>query len=181
MNIDPKALFGALLLALTGCTSEVAGPEATTTTTTEPPAVIKSTSERAGKIIRVVDGDTLQVQTTAGKESVRLIGVDTPETVHPSKPDECFGKEASDYTKGVLPKETQVKLLLDVQEKDRYGRTLAYVYRASDNLFINAELLAHGYGKALAIKPDVAHSVEFSALEAEAREKRAGLWASCPK
>ena len=73
-------------------------------------------------------------------ERVRLIGIDTPETVDPRKPVQCFGKEASDHTKALLPAGTAVRLERDAEARDRYDRLLAYVYRASDGLFVNLEL-----------------------------------------
>ena len=92
---------------------------------------------------RVVDGDTIIVQ---GVGRVRLIGVDTPETVHPRRPVECFGKEASAFTKRLLHGQ-RVRLEYDQERTDRYGRTLAYVYLSSGT-FANAEIIRQGYGHA---------------------------------
>jgi micrococcal nuclease len=101
-------------------------------------------------VTRVVDGDTFCCKPDVGGEiKVRLIGVDTPETVHPSKPVEYYGKEASNFTKGLLEGQ-QVFLDIDPQQGkiDKYGRTLAYVYRESDKLFVNAEIISFCCGKA---------------------------------
>src|SRR5687768_2219912 len=90
---------------------------------------------------RVVDGDTIVV---SGGERVRLIGVDTPETRDPRRPVGCFGKQASDFTAALLPAGSRVRLVGDVEQRDRYQRLLAYAYRLPDGLFVNAELLRRG-------------------------------------
>src|SRR5680860_1548743 len=120
---------------------------------------------------RHVDGDTLWVE---DRVKVRLIGVDTPETKHPSRAVECFGREASDLLSELLPLGTDVRLAYDVEREDRYGRTLAYLYRVEDGLFVNAELVREGYAQAYTVPPNVAHVDEFLALQAEAREARRG-------
>ncbi len=126
---------------------------------------------------RVVDGDTLVV---AGGHRVRLIGVDTPETKDPRKPVQCFGREASAYVSALLEKGSAVRLVGDVEERDAYGRTLAYVYRLPDGLFVNAALVREGYALVLTIPPNVAHADEFVALARDARAHGRGLWSSCP-
>ncbi len=125
---------------------------------------------------RVVDGDTIEV---AGGERVRLIGIDTPETKAPNQPVGCFGKEASRFTSSVLPPGTAVRLVGDAEQRDRYGRLLAYVYRKDDGLFVNAELLRRGFAQLLTIPPNVAHTDEFAAIARQAREGAQGLWAAC--
>ena len=125
---------------------------------------------------RVVDGDTLVV---SGGRTVRLIGVDTPETKDPRRPVGCFGKEASDFTASLVPRGARVRLVGDVEQRDRYDRTLAYVYRLPDGLFVNAELLRRGYAQVLTIAPNVAHAEEFVALAGQARAAGAGLWQAC--
>ncbi|MDQ2825618.1 MAG: thermonuclease family protein, partial [Actinomycetota bacterium] len=125
---------------------------------------------------RVIDGDTIVV---AGGERVRLIGVDTPETKAPNQPIGCFGEEASRFTTSLLPPGTPVRLVGDAEQRDKYGRLLAYVYRRSDGLFVNAELLRRGFGQVLTIPPNVAHTDEFVAMAGRAREASQGLWAAC--
>jgi micrococcal nuclease len=125
---------------------------------------------------KVVDGDTLEV---SGGERVRLIGVDTPETVAPDRPVGCFGTEASRFTASLVPPGTPVRLVGDVEQRDRYGRLLAYVYRQSDGLFVNAELLRQGYAQLLTIPPNIAHTDQFTAIARQAREGSQGLWAAC--
>lgn len=134
-----------------------------------------------GVIERVTDGDTVRVRMSSGSESVRLIGIDTPETVDRNRPVGCYGKEASDFTKKTLPQGTGVKLVLDAEPRDRYGRLLAYVYRSSDDLFVNAELAKQGYAQQLTIPPNVAHESEFRSWVEEARNDKRGLWGKCPE
>jgi micrococcal nuclease len=132
-------------------------------------------------VTRVVDGDTIVVTIAKPpeglyrRERIRLIGVDTPETVHPSKPVERFGKEASDFTKAALTKKI-VRLAFDKVLRDRYGRLLAYVYVEKGRCF-NAELVEKGYGHAYTAFP-FQFLEEFRKLQAAAREKKAGLWGS---
>lgn len=130
-------------------------------------------------VTRVVDGDTVEVKIDDKKEKVRLIGIDTPETVDPNRPVGCYGKEASDFTKSLLAKNTSVTLVIDVEPRDKYGRLLAYVYRTQDNLFVNAELARLGYANVLTIPPNVAHSDEFVRFVDDARTAKLGLWATC--
>lgn len=125
---------------------------------------------------KVVDGDTIVV---SGGERVRLIGVDTPETKDPRRPVGCFGKEASDFTASLLPAGTPVRLVGDAEQRDRYQRLLAYAYRLSDGLFVNAELLRRGFALVLTIPPNIAHNEEFLALSREARNADRGLWRAC--
>ena len=122
---------------------------------------------------RVVDGDTIVVNIDGVKEKVRLIGVDTPETVHPTKPVEYFGKEASDFTKSMVEGKP-VRLEYDWQKRDRYGRLLAYVY-LEDGTFLNAEIVKQGYGFAYTRYP-FRYLDEFRGFEKEARESGRGLW-----
>lgn len=105
------------------------------------------TGDTAYKVIRVIDGDTVKIDYNGKATNVRLIGVDTPETVHPSKPVEAYGKEASNFTKNLLLGES-VYLRFDVDKTDKYGRLLAYLYRAPDGLFVNLEIVRQGYGHA---------------------------------
>lgn len=126
------------------------------------------------KCTRVVDGDTIILST---KERVRLIGVDTPETKHPSKPVEYFGKEASSFTRSMVEGKN-VRLEYDQQRRDKYGRLLAYAY-LMDGTFLNAEIIKQGYGNAFTRFP-FKYMAEFRQYEKEAREAKRGLWADKP-
>lgn len=123
---------------------------------------------------RVVDGDTIIVR---GVGRVRLIGVDTPETVDPRRPVERFGKEASAFTKRLL-EGRRVRLEYDQQRTDRYGRTLAYVY-LPDGTFANAEIIRRGYGHAYTRFPFRLRD-RFRRIEREARSAGVGLWGAAP-
>ncbi len=128
---------------------------------------------------RVVDGDTLVLE---NKERVRLIGVDTPETKHPRKPVEYYGKEASAFTKRMVQGK-RVRLEFDqanahINHKDRYRRTLAYVF-LEDGTFLNAEIIKQGYGFAYTRFP-FKYMDEFRRYEQKAREANNGLWGSNP-
>lgn len=131
------------------------------------------------KVTNVVDGDTIDLSTD---ERVRYIGVDTPETKHPTKAVQCFGKEASEENKKlVLDKE--VHLEKDVSDKDKYGRLLRYVYLSDESkLFINDYLARQGFAHAATFPPDVKFAKQFLEAEKEARENGHGLWAPgmCP-
>lgn len=127
----------------------------------------------------VADGDTVEVQINGQREKIRLIGVDTPETVHPTKPVGCYGPEASAFTKHLLPLGTKVHVVRDAEARDYYNRLLAYVYRSSDNYFVNLELVRLGYGTPLNIEPNSAHRQEFVDAAFAAQQAQRGLWGAC--
>ncbi len=122
------------------------------------------------KVERVIDGDTLLL---INGEKVRLIGVNTPETKHPQKPVEYFGKEAHLFTKQMIEGK-EARFEFDRQKRDRYRRLLAYVYLL-DGTFLNAEIIKQGYGFAYTRFP-FKYMEEFRRYEREARETRRGLW-----
>lgn len=122
---------------------------------------------------RVIDGDTIVIEIDGKQERVRLIGVDTPETVHPSKPVEYFGKEASEFTRKMVGGK-KVRLEYDWQRRDKYGRLLAYIY-LEDGTFLNAEIIKQGYGFAYTRFP-FKYLEEFRQYERDARNNSKGLW-----
>ena len=136
-----------------------------------------------GTVTRVVDGDTIHVAVAGESRTVRLIGVDTPETVHPRKPVQFYGKEASDFTKKNLTGRT-VWLEYDVAPKDRYNRHLAYVWltrpgtgeRAVRENMFNARLLLEGYGTVMTLQPNSKYAGLFTKFQQEARTGKKGLW-----
>jgi micrococcal nuclease len=144
-------------------------------TSTQPTAVTPNAS-----VLRVVDGDTIHARVGGRDETIRLIGVDTPETVKPNTPVQCFGAEASHETKSLLPAGTPIQLVRDAEARDDYGRLLAYVYRARDGMFVNLELARDGFARPLSIAPNVAHADDFAAAVADARDAGRGLWSACP-
>ena len=127
-------------------------------------------------VVRVIDGDTLEV---TGGTRVRLIGVDTPETVEPGTPVQCFGPEATRYANEIVPPGTRVRLIYDVARTDGFRRTLAYVYKLDDGLFVNRAIARNGFALQLTVPPNVAHAEEFRLAVAEARDANLGLWRSC--
>jgi len=134
---------------------------------------LASFSNRDNYCTRVVDGDTIVVEIGGQAEKVRLIGVDTPETVHPRKPVEYFGKEASAFTRKMVEGK-RVRLEYDWQQRDKYRRLLAYVY-LDDGTFLNAEIIKQGYGFAYTRYP-FRYLDDFRQYEREARENNRGLW-----
>jgi micrococcal nuclease len=124
-------------------------------------------------VVRVIDGDTIEVDIEGNLFSVRYIGIDTPETVHPTKGEEPYGREASDKNKELV--EGKIVLLeKDISETDQYGRLLRYVY--TEDVFVNAELVRLGYAQVSTYPPDVMYQELFLDLQREAREAGYGLW-----
>ena len=118
---------------------------------------------------RVVDGDTIRL---AGLGSVRLIGIDTPEVYGRV---DCFGPQASAFTKSLLRRGTRVRYLVGAEPRDRYGRLLAYVW-LGDGRMVNELLAARGYATTLTIAPNDRFAARFAAAESRARRARAGMW-----
>jgi micrococcal nuclease len=128
-----------------------------------------------GAVVRVVDGDTIHVKIGDRVETVRYIGVDTPEVHHPRRGEEPGGREATAVNQQLVAGK-QVRLELDVQERDRYRRMLAYVWIGE--VMINAELVRLGYAQVMTIPPNVRHQALFVKLQRDARDARRGLWRS---
>lgn len=139
------------------------------------------TSTRLARVVRVVDGDTIVVRVAHRHETVRLIGIDTPETVKPDTPVECYGTQASALTARLLPEGTSVRLQRDVEARDDYGRLLAYVHRVSDDLFVNLALAEVGAARPLAIAPNTANADAIVAAAHRAKTARLGLWGACSR
>lgn len=127
-------------------------------------------------VTRVVDGDTVEVQIGGREEDVRYIGVDTPETVKPEEPVQCFGPEASDFNHGLV-EQRWVQLVFDEERRDVYGRLLAYVYLG--DRFVNAELLRRGLARTLTIPPNDRYAKRFKRLQTGAARAGRGLWGAC--
>jgi len=136
-------------------------------------AVIVMQTPLLGTVERVIDGDTIRVRLGDRIETVRYIGVDTPETVHPVRGIEPYGLAASAYNRALVAGR-QVRLELDAEPRDHYGRLLAYVY--TDSLFVNAELIRQGYAQIMTVPPNVRHADEFVRLQRQARLTYQGLW-----
>lgn len=128
---------------------------------------------------RVIDGDTITIRWPSGATAdVRLIGVDTPETVHPDRPAQCYGPEASAYVADLLPPGAAVSLEYDRQRLDNYNRTLAYLY-LDDGHMLQALLLENGYARTMIIEPNSTHAALFYSLEDQAKAAARGLWGAC--
>ncbi len=132
--------------------------------------------ESVTKVIRVIDGDTFEIE---GGERVRLIGIDTPESVKPNSPVECFGKESSEYLKSLIEGK-EVRLERDRTDRDRYARLLRYAYVG--DVFVNEKVVSEGYAEAIAYKPDTAKQDILDRAEEAARSEQRGRWAigTCP-
>lgn len=130
------------------------------------------------KVSQFSDGDTINVLMNGQSETVRMIGVDTPETHHPDRPLECYGQEATNFTKEIIGSQ-EVRLEADPENsnRDRYGRLLRYVY-LPDGSSVSARLIDSGFGFAYTFFP-FEKSTEFEALEAKAKSAKRGLWAAC--
>src|SRR6056297_3541191 len=130
-------------------------------------------------VVKNIDGDTIKVRINGTEETIRMIGVVTPETVHPSKPVEFYGKEASNFTKALCPTGSTVYLTYDWDPRDKYDRLLAYVWYRRDEQWImhNLNLIVNGYGHAYTVFSfDKDYMELFVEAEQKAREKGYGLW-----
>ena len=140
----------------------------------ETASIKENPSEELYEVIKVVDGDTIQIMFDGKKERLRLIGIDTPESVHPDETKNTEnGVLASEYTKSLLNGK-KVSLEFDVEQRDQYGRLLAYVYL--DGEMINKKLIKDGYAQLETVPPNVKYVEEFTALLKEAKEAKRGLW-----
>jgi micrococcal nuclease len=158
-------IAAAVFPACTGPPPDVAGAPA-------------STTNGAAVVDHVVDGDTVVVRIAGHDETVRLIGIDTPETKKPNSPVECHGPEASARTAELLPSGTPVRLERDVEARDTYDRLLAYVFRA-DGVFVNLALVAEGFARTLLIEPNDAYATRFADAARSAAAEDRGLWGAC--
>jgi micrococcal nuclease len=158
--------IAALLLA-TACTVSV-----DVSGTSEP------TAGEGATVVRVIDGDTVVLRIGGAEERVRFIGMDTPERSDP------LGPKATAFLRDLLPVGTAVTYRTDAGQRDRYGRLLAYVWRASDpqapEAMLNARLLSAGWARTLTIPPNVTYADLFASLQRTARTAKRGMWATDP-
>ncbi len=158
-------LVGAFVLGLAGCGSRAAPP---------PPGSVGSAT-----VVRVIDGDTVELSIGEVTERARLLGIDAPESVSPKVPDQCFGAEASQALHDLLPPGSEVRIERDAESRDRYGRLLLYLYRADDGLFVNQWMLESGLADAMAFEPNTTFAVPFEAVRSQAETAGTGLWGRC--
>lgn len=163
-------------------------------------ADVRGPLDTNARVVHLTDGDTVTVRFTKPPDrlepsdveanttfdstrttgvSVRLIGIDTPESKRPNTPIECFARESGAALGALIPVGTDVRIELDVEPRDHYGRVLGYVFRSSDGLFVNHEMVRAGMAAALTYPPNVAHSDQFTRAARGARENRVGLWSKC--
>jgi micrococcal nuclease len=177
-----RRLSSFLLLALLACSTHQVD-----LTKQAPPTLDREPGGGArARVIRVVDGDTVVVEVLELMEGpgagspplgeevrVRLVGIDTPESVKPNSPVECFGREAAAAAEALL-EDQEVVLVKDVEERDGFDRLLRYIYLGAE--MANARLVVNGYATAYTYPPNVRHSGLFVELEREARDNDRGLW-----
>ena len=199
----PRALphlLIALAVLLTGCTSRSVDTDAADqpgdaptlslsptstssapTTSVAPPATVPDQAELEPNAVveRVVDGDTIIVEINGARERGRLLGIDTPESVAETRPDQCYGAESAAYLTGLLPEGTEVTLIRDVEARDQYDRLLAYVVRSSDQLFVNLDLIERGFAGVLIYEPNSHYRNLFESAEDAAFDNGTGLWGAC--
>ncbi|OGG10644.1 hypothetical protein A2699_00255 [Candidatus Gottesmanbacteria bacterium RIFCSPHIGHO2_01_FULL_43_15] len=147
-------------------------PEATST------GVVAGSEREKATVKRVIDGDTIEL--TDGRK-VRYIGIDTPETVDPRKPVQCFGKEAADKNKA-LAQDKSIEMETDISQSDRYGRLLRYIYVKTDDqkwIMVNEALVAEGFALSSTFPPDVKYQDLFQLAQDQARAAGKGLWGGC--
>ncbi|WP_374148876.1 thermonuclease family protein [Priestia megaterium] len=184
-------MLAMFMLLLTGCSDEQPSHSSTSSADTKQAVQVEDSSDQeedhspskanredvvgeAATVERVVDGDTLKVKMLNGKrDRVRLLLVDTPETKHPKLGVQPFGPEASAYTKKRLEGQ-EITLEFDVQERDQYGRLLAYVW--IDNELYNEELLAKGLARVAVFPPNTKYVDEFKKIQEQARKSEKGIW-----
>lgn len=151
---------------------EVEQNQATSNPQVTSPSQAPQTTNKTVKVIKVIDGDTIEIE---GGQKVRYIGIDTPETVDPRKPIQCFGKEASVKNKELVAGK-QVRLEKDISETDKYGRLLRYIY--VEDIFVNDYLVRQGYAHASSYPPDIKYQDQFTQAQNEAKNNSRGLWGS---
>jgi micrococcal nuclease len=161
----------ALVAGLAGCRADAAA-----STPTAPPGAVVAPN---AVVEHVIDGDTVTMHIGGATHTVRLIGIDTPETVDPRRPVGCYGPEASARTAELLPPGTAVQLQLDAEARDHFGRLLVYAIRSGDGLFVNLDLARSGHAEALSIEPNTVHASAIAAAVGAARAEGLGLWGAC--
>jgi len=164
---------GATRTAKPVSSADTPGPRGTPAASQSPTAIATPVMGEQAQVTRVVDGDTIEVEMAGATYKVRYIGIDTPETVDPRRPVECYGHEASERNRQLVEGKT-VELEKDVSETDKYGRLLRYVW--VDGEMVNATLVREGYAVASTYPPDVKHQELFASLQREAIAADRGLW-----
>ena len=174
--IDVAREIVIALLMVLGLSSPFAVPAPATPATGGEPSSFATSTLYA--VTKVVDGDTIHIDMNGKSETVRLIGINTPETVDPRRPVECFGKEASNKAKELLEeKKIRIETEQSQGERDKYGRLLGYVFR-EDGLFFNKYMIEEGYAYEYTYRIPYQYQVEFKTAQKEAEANGRGLWAT---
>ena len=141
----------------------------------DPPTCLNNNRIEA-TFVKCVDGDTMRLKINGEKKRVRLLAIDTPESVTPDKPVEAYGKEASNYTCNLVKNANKIEIEYDINsdKEDKFGRVLAYVY--VDDKMIQEELLKNGLAKVAYLYSNYQYTEQFKELEKEAKENKKGLW-----
>ena len=171
-----RSLIGSLLLAALLASALLRAADDGGGGRGAPPAAEPEGQTAQAQVIRVVDGDTIEVRIGGAEDDVRYIGIDTPETVKPGTPVQCFGPQASTENHRLVDGR-RVRLVFDRERRDVYGRLLAYVYTSEG--FVNARLVRGGYARTLTISPNTAHAGLFHRLAQNAGRAGRGLWGVC--
>jgi len=167
MHHHPRAALASLvMLATVAACSQTA------------PRSVEGTPE-SPVVAEIVDGDTILIDFGSRTESVRLLGVDTPETLDPNRPVQCYGAEATAFVEETIPPGTALRLERDEQARDHFGRLLLYVFRAGDDAFVNAALVAQGFGDVSVFEPNIAYAAMLRELQTRALTAGLGLWGVC--
>ncbi len=174
-----SAVLAVLLLATTLATTSCTGDDDAATPSIGTPAASPAGLVPNATISKVIDGDTVIADVNGSRENVRLIGIDTPESVARNRPNQCYGAEASTYLKSLLPEGTAVTLILDEEARDQYDRLLAYVIRSGDDLFVNLDLVEHGYAGTLSYPPNTHYEHLLDQAAKRATLSKLGLWGVC--
>ena len=169
-SLGAIALLGLLIVALLSGGDDGSAPDG------ESEGEATGGNRVRAPVVDVVDGDTIEVLVDGAEEDLRYIGVDTPESVAPGQPVECFGREASELNRRLVEGET-VRVVFDAERRDHYGRLLAYVFVGPT--FVNAELVRRGYATTLTIPPNDSRAALFDRLEQQAGNEGLGLWSVC--
>ncbi|MFN2132164.1 MAG: thermonuclease family protein, partial [Anaerolineae bacterium] len=164
----------ALVLVLGACRAPVPTPTLAPTATPLPTETPIPGEVQEALVLRVIDGDTIVVEMDGVQYRVRYIGIDTPETHHPTDGADNYGFEATEANRSFVPEGSEVVLQRDISETDMYGRLLRYVF--VDNVLVNAELVRMGLARVLFYEPDVRYEGEIKRAKAEAVAARRGIY-----
>ncbi len=171
--MNPGWLTGIVAVLLGGATLSACSDVASDAS---PSTVV----EVQGTVIVVIDGDTIDAQLGPTRERIRLIGINSPESVDLRKPIECFGPEASTHLKELLAQGSPIRVERDVEERDKYGRLLAYVFRGSDAVMVNLQQAIDGFADTMDIRPNSTHAAAIRSAVDDAKLHQRGMWATCP-